>query len=76
MFLKKIHYFYIFTSCLHGLSDAFYVLASIVVLYYGIARYFSLSGSQAEYISTEDISTEDISINSEGFSSSLRMECS
>ena len=52
-------------SCLHSLSVAFYVLAIIVVLYYIIARYSSLSGSHAEDISTEE--------TPEGCSSSPRM---
>ena len=53
-------------SCLHGLYDAFYVLAIIVVLYYGIVRYSSLSGNQVE-----DISTEETTV---GCFSSLKME--
>ena len=53
-------------SCLHGLYDAFYVLAIIVVLYYGIVRYSSLSGSQVE-----DISTEETTV---GCFSSLKMK--
>ena len=52
-------------SCLHSLSVVFYVLAVIVVLYYIIARYSSLSGSHAEDISIEE--------TAEGCSSSLRM---
>ena len=37
---KKDPLFFCFSkSCLHGLSDVFYVLANIVVLYYGINRY-------------------------------------
>ena len=52
-------------SCLHGLSVVFYVLDIIVVLYYIIARYSSLSGSHAEDISTEE--------TPEGCSSSPRM---
>ena len=41
------------------------ILAITVVLYYGIAQYSSLSGSQVEDISTEE--------TAEGCSSSLRM---
>ena len=63
---KKDPLFFSFSkSCLHGLSDAFYVI--VVVLYYGIARYSSVSGSQIEHISTEE--------TAEGCSSSLGMEC-
>ena len=47
------------------LSVVFYVLANIVVLYYIIVRYSSLSGSHAEDISTEK--------TTKGCSSSLRM---
>ena len=66
MFLKKDSLFFCFNkSCLHGLSDAFYALAIITVLYYSIARCSSLPGSQAEDISTEE--------TAEGCSSSLRM---
>ena len=60
MFLKKIHYFFVSASFV-------LFLANIVVLYYGIARYSSLSGGQVEDISTEE--------TAEGCSSSLRMEC-
>ena len=42
---KKDHYFFCFSkSCLHGLSDAFYVLAIKVVLYQGRQNGFSSGG--------------------------------
>ena len=66
MFLKKILYIFCFSkSCLHSLSDAFYVLTIIVVLYYGIAQYSSLPGSHIKDISTEETVEE--------YSASLRM---
>ena len=65
VFKKDLLFFCFSKSCLHGLSDAFCVLAIIVVLYYTIAQYSSLSGSQVEDIATEE--------TAEGYSSSLRM---
>ena len=63
---KKDPLFFCFSkSCFHGLSDAFCVLAVTVVLYFSIARYSSLSGSQVHNISTEE--------NAEGSSCSLRL---
>ena len=60
---KKIHYF--FVSASPGLSDAFYVLAITVVLYYSITRYSSFSGREVEDISTKE--------TAERYSSSLRI---
>ena len=69
MFLKKDPSFFVsailFTWSLSVMS---YVLANMVVLYYIIVRYSSLSGSHAEDISTEK--------TTKGCSSSLRMSLS
>ena len=53
VFKEKSIIFCFSNSCLHDLSVVFYILA-IIVLYYVIARYSSLSGSHAEDISTEE----------------------
>ena len=66
MFLKKDPSFFVSASPVYRVFYVvFYVLANIVVLYYIIARYSSLSGSHAEDISTEK--------TTKGCSSSLRM---
>ena len=66
MFLKKDPSFFVSASPVYMVFYVvFYVLANIVVLYYIIARYSSLSGSHAEDISTEK--------TTKGCSSSLRM---
>ena len=55
MFLKKDPSFFVSASPVYMVFYVvFYVLANIVVLYYIIARYSSLSGSHAEDISTEE----------------------
>ena len=66
MLLKKDPLFFVSSSPVYMVYLlVFYVLDIIVVLYYIIARYSSLSGSHAEDISTEE--------TPEGCSSSPRM---